>query len=173
MRLEASAPSRWKTCSSLSCYTWSQAYERRLQSTPTTPPILRDHHLNVPSSFQASAVYRFRLLRQRCVWKGSLLEDAALRYQPIRHAIRVTPEVTFPVRGFGARPNRNGIFLTGPKTAAHGQYQTFSAPLRLLRNAGREFHGRSEQFDMTSVEKFRRHRDNTSSVAEAELVNSC
>jgi Carboxypeptidase regulatory-like domain/TonB-dependent Receptor Plug Domain len=112
-------------------YTWSHGLSNAATiNTYNTREYYGNTSLNVPQVFTASAIYSIPWLLHAPGLKGSLLGGWQLSdITTIRHGYSLTPGLSVPSQGLGARPNRTGSSLDGPKTVAQWfNTQAFSAP---------------------------------------------
>lgn len=86
--------------------------------------------LNVPQVFTASAIYRIPWLKHASGWKGLALGGWQLSdITTIRAGYSLTPGLSIPNQGLGARPDLTGASISGPKTVAQWfNRAAFTAP---------------------------------------------
>jgi hypothetical protein len=86
--------------------------------------------LNVPQVFTVSAVYSIPWLLRAQGWKGHALGGWQLSViTTARAGYSLTPGLSVPSQGLGARPNATGTGLSGPKTVAQWfNSQAFTSP---------------------------------------------
>jgi hypothetical protein len=117
--------------------------------------------LNVPQMFTVSAVYSLPWLLKAQGWKGQALGGWQLSViTTARSGYSLTPGLSVPSQGLGARPNVNaGTSLGGPQTVAEWfNTQAFSAPAAgYFGNAGTGTIGGPSMlnFDVTLYKDFK------------------
>ncbi len=111
-------------------YTWSHGLSNAATiNTYNTREYYGNTSLNVPQVFTASAIYSIPWLLHAQGWKGLLGGWQLSDITTIRLGYSLTPGLSVPSQGLGARPNLTGSSLGGPKTVAQWfNTQAYSAP---------------------------------------------
>ena len=112
-------------------YTWAHGlsdqtttnYYNPLEFYGSTP-------LNVPQVFTASAIYTLPWLQHASGWKGTAFGGWQIsNITTVRDGYSLTPGLSIPNQGNGARPNLTGPSIAGPKTVAQWfNTAAFTAP---------------------------------------------
>jgi hypothetical protein len=112
-------------------YTWSHGLS---DASPVNYYNPREYYgntaLNVPQVFTVSAIYSIPWLQHKAGWMGHVLGGWQLSdITTLRTGLSLTPGLSIPSQGLGARPNMTGSSIGGPKTAAQWfNTAAFAAP---------------------------------------------
>lgn len=112
-------------------YTWAHGLSDTTTTNVYNPKeFYGSTSLNVPQVFTASAIYSIPWLLHAPGWKGQALGGWQLSdITTVRDGYSLTPGLSVPNQGNGARPNTTGAAINGPQTVAEWfNTAAFTAP---------------------------------------------